>query len=188
MRNSFIIVLFLVLGLQFANAQPNFMVSCPAEIKMNGKQSHLFMSHHTYIIYNPNTSILKLVINLFDLQEPNTALVKGEEVSYLTNIEDSNSLVFEGSVPEEKIRPKSSLQDTYTFAVTGTFKYRELTYTNQIVCSYGSRMLRNSSQIALNINFEILQMDYPMFITYLNELIDNIMVKIADGTVNVASN
>jgi hypothetical protein len=155
---------------------------------MNGKINHFFISHHTYLTYDVNSSTFKVILNMFNLQEQNTAPMPGAEVTYNTNFEDSSYLVFEGSVPESKIRPKESLKDTYTFSVVGNIKYRQFNYPTQIVCSYGARMIRNSSQIALNVDIEVLKMDDPMYIPLIKEMIDNLKIRVVDGTVNMVQN
>jgi hypothetical protein len=125
---------------------------------------------------------------MYTLQEQNTAPLVANNITYNSNIEDTNSLVFEGSIPEDKMRPKENLKDGYTFPVIGTIKYRELTYTAQVICSYGAKMIRNNSQTSINLNFELLQMSQPMYICLLKELVDNLKVEIIDGTVNMVQN
>lgn len=168
--------------------QNSFLLSCPAELSMNGRINHFFISHHSYLIYNSNSSSLKLIVNMVNLQEQNTTPMPGPEVTYNTNFEDSNHLVFEGSLPENKIRPKESLKDTYTFSIVGNVKYRDVNYPTQIVCSYGSRMIRNNSQIALNVDLEILKMDNPMYVPMIKDMIDNLKIRIFDGSVNMVQN
>ena len=123
-----------------------------------------------------------------DLQSQNNNQLPGPEIEYNTNIEDSNSLIFKGSIPEKTIRPTEKLNDTYTFSVNGELKFGRTTYYTQIVCSYGIHMLRNSSQVSLNVIIDLFKMDTPMFIPAIDKEIDNLQIKIEDGTVNMVQN
>jgi len=184
-----IFVLLILAGIgSMAFSQTNFLVSCPSEIRMVGVLNHFYISRQSYLIYNSNGSILKVMINMNELEPQNSVPQHGQEIAYSTNIEDTNSLIFEGSVPENLIRPNSDLKDTYTFTVVGTIKFRNISYPTQIVCSYGARMIRNNSQVALNLNAEILKMDNPMFVPKIKEYIDNLKIEIIDGTVNMVQN
>jgi hypothetical protein len=184
-----IIILLVLAGIGLpAFTQANFLVSCPSEIRMVGMMNHFYVSRQSYLIYNSNGSILKMMINMNELEPHNSSPQPGQEIEYNTNIEDSNSLVFEGIVPENLIRPTSDLKDTYTFTIVGTIKFRNISYPTQIVCSYGAKMIRNNSQVALNLNAEILKMDNPMFIPKIKEYIDNLKIEIIDGTVNMVQN
>jgi hypothetical protein len=49
-------------------------------------------------------------------------------------------------------------------------------------------MIRNSSQIALNVDIEVLKMDDPMYIPLIKEMIDNLKIRVVDGTVNMVQN
>lgn len=109
-------------------------------------------------------------------------------IEYNSNIEDTNCLVFEGYVPENKISPGDNIKDNYSFSIAGTVKFRDISYITQVVCSYGGKMIRNSSQVSLNINLEILKMDNPMYIPIIKKTIDNFKLEIIDGTVNMAQN
>jgi hypothetical protein len=188
MRKSLLIIVFILVGSLQGFSQPNFLVSCPSEIRMVGMMSHFYISHRSYLLYNSNGSTFKILINMNDLVEQNTAPIKGQEIEYNSNIEDTNSLIFEGIIPEAQIRPESNLKDTYTFTVVGTIKFRNISYPTQIICSYGARMIRNNSQVALNINAEVLKMDNPMFVPKIKEYIDNLKIEIIDGTVNMVQN
>lgn len=188
MRKRIIIFLVLVGIGSTAFSQANFLVSCPSEIRMVGMMNHFYVSRQSYLIYNSNGSILKMLINMNELEPQNSLPQNGQEIEYSTNIEDTNSLIFEGIVQEKQIRPESDLKDTYTFTVVGTIKFRNVSYPTQIVCSYGARMIRNNSQVALNLNAEILKMDNPMFIPKIKEYIDNLKIEIIDGTVNMVQN
>jgi hypothetical protein len=130
--------------------------------------------------------MLKLSINMLKLETQNSNTVfPAQDITYNTQIFDSNSFVFEGYIPENKIRPQQDLKDTYTFSIAGTVKYRNLTYSTQVVCSYGERMLRNTEQTAINLNLEMEKLDEPMFIPCIKELIDNIKIEVVNGTVNM---
>jgi hypothetical protein len=188
MRKQIIIFLILAGIGSTAFSQANFLVSCPSEIRMVGVLNHFYISRQSYLIYNANASTLRLLINMNELEPQNSTPQHGQEIEYNTNIEDTNSLIFEGSIPENQIRPNSDLKDTYTFTVVGTIKFRNINYPTQIVCSYGARMIRNNSQVALNLNAEILKMDNPMFIPKIKEYIDNLKIEIIDGTVNMVQN
>jgi hypothetical protein len=188
MKKPLFICLFLTILGQVSYSQSSFLVSCPSEIRMAGIQSHFYIARQTYLIYKPDASMLRLLINMNHLELQNSGPLQGQEIEYNSNIEDTNSLVFEGSVPENQIRPKSDLKDTYTFTIVGTIKFRGISYPTQIVCSYGARMIRNNSQVALNLNAEILKMDVPMYIPKIKEFIDNLKIEIIDGTVNMVQN
>jgi len=166
-------------------SQSGFWVSCPSEMKLTGRISYFFVARESYITYNPSGSDLKVIINMWKLESQNNAPIPGIDIEFNPQASDTNSLIFEGDIPEEKLRPKTDLNDTYTFTITGTIKYRDISYPTQIVCSYGARMLRNTSQIALNIDIELLKMDQPMYIPRIKEYIDNLRVEVMDGTVNI---
>src|SRR5687767_10910833 len=100
-------------------SQSSFLVSCPGEIKMEGIQHYFFYTQSCFLIYNANASELKVVINLNDLHEYDKSGLPGQEIEYNANIEDSNSFIFKGSVPEKTIRPMGQLNDTYTFSING---------------------------------------------------------------------
>lgn len=119
-----------------------------------------------------------------DVQNSNTVF-PGQDVNYNTNIFDSNSFVFEGIIPENKLRPQHDLKDTYTFSISGKVSYRNMIYPTMVVCSYGERMLTNNAQTAINLNLEMEKMDNPMFIPLLHEMIDNIKIEVVNGTVNM---
>lgn len=188
MRKPLFSALFLLCWGSLSYGQTNLLVSSPTEIKMNGMQNYFFVSHRSYLLYNANSSTLTLVIDMQKLEPQNGNQVPGQDVTYNTNILDSNSLVFEASVSEDKIRPKHDVKDTYTFSITGTLKYKQLTYTTMVVCSYGARMMRNAEQTAINLNLELNKMDEPMYIPLIREMIDNLKIEIIDGTVNMVQN
>lgn len=131
-----------------------------------------------------------MVINMYDLKDKHNAPIKGQEIAYNPNsvFTDTNCLIFEGFIAENKIRPTDNIKEYYTFSITGTVKFRDVTYITEIVCSYGAKMIRNQSQVALNINLEILKMDYPMYVPAIKGIIDNLKIEIADGTVNMVEN
>lgn len=166
-------------------AQSNFWVSCPSELKLTGRINYFFVARETYITYNPSGSDLKVIMNMWKLEAQNNAPIPGIDIEFNPQSADTNSFIFEGDIPEDKLRPKKDLNDTYTFAITGIVKYREVSYPTQIICSYGARMLRNTAQIALNIDIELLKMDQPMYIPRIKEYIDNLRIEIVDGTVNM---
>ena len=122
---------------------------------------------------------------MYDLKDNSNAKLPGIEVEYNMNILDTNSLIFEGKIDEKKIRPTHHLKDTYTFSITGVVQYKGNTYATQLVCSYGNRMLLNPSQTSINANLEILKMDIPMYVQPIKGMIDNLQIKIEDGTVNM---
>ncbi len=185
MRKALQILAFTIFTVVSNYAQTNFWVSCPSELKLNGRINYFFVARETYITYNPAGSDLKVIINMWKLEAENNAPIPGIDVQFNPQSSDTNSLIFEGDIPEEKLRPKKDLRDTYNFTINGNIKYRNLTYPTQIVCSYGARMLRNTSQIALNINIELAKMDDPMYIPRIKEYIDNLKIEIVDGTVNM---
>ena len=156
---------------------------------MNGVQSYFFFSHKCYLVYNYNASNFKMVINMYDLKNQSNAPVKGEEITYNPNsvFTDTNCLIFEGFIAENKIRPPDNIKEDYSFNITGSVKFRDFTQVTQLVCSYGAKMIRNQSQsqISLNVNLEILKMDYPMYIPVIKVIIDNLKIEIVDGTVNL---
>lgn len=192
MKRPFLILLFLMGFGTVGHSQSNFLVSCPAELKMNGLQDYFFFSHKCYIIYNTNASNLKIVINMYDLKDKSNAPIKGEEIAYNPNsiLTDTNCLIFDGFIAENKIKPTDNIKEEYTFNITGTVKFRDITYVMQVVCSYGAKMFRNQSQsqVSLNVNLEILKMDYPMYVPAIKAMIDNLKIEIIDGTVNMVSN
>ncbi len=188
MKRLLLLVIFTyVIGFT-AYSQPNFLVSCPAEIKMVGVQSHYFVSKRCFLLYYPNNSSFKLAVNMRDLADQSNGPLPGDGIEYNTNIDDTNHLTFEGFIPEDKIWPRDNLKETYTFSITGTVKFRGMEYGTQIVCSYGARMIRNPAQPSINVNVEILKMELPMYIPAIKELIDNLKIKIDDGTVNMVQN
>ncbi len=187
MKRPFLLVLFL-LGFGFnAFSQPNFLVSCPSEVMMNGLQNYYFVSHQSYLIYTENTSMLKVIVRMNELEDKNSNPLPSQEIEYNTNIEDTNSLIFEGSIDEKKLRP-DKLQDAYTFMITGNMKFRGITYVTEVICSYGARMIQNSSQISINLRLEVRKMEIPMYIPLIKQTIDNIELEIVDGTVNMIQN
>lgn len=174
-----------------SRAQSNFLISTPAEIRLIGMNSYFFTSHHSYLLYSANDSKLQMLVNLHDLVDEHSVPMRGEEIEYNTNVlEDTNNLVFTCLVEESKLRPTKPITDTYTFSLTGTARFRNVDYITMIVCSYGTKMLRNSSNsnttvVSININMEISKMDNPMYIPVIKNLIDNLKIEIIDGTVNM---
>lgn len=175
----------------FSYSQSNFLVSTPAELKLVGMHSSVFISHHCYLLYNSNDSKLQMIVNMYELIDEHSVPQKGLEIEFDPNVlQDTNNLVFTCLVEEAKIRPNKPITDTYTFSLTGTARFRNVDYTTMIVCSYGAKMLRNNSNnntqvVAINVNMEINRMDNPMYIPALKYLIDNLKVEIVDGTVNM---
>ena len=126
---------------------------------------------------------------MYDLKKQSNAPIQGEEITYNPNkvFTDTNCLIFEGTITENKIRPPDNIKEDYSFNITGTVKFRDFTHITQLVCSYGAKMIRNQSQslVSLDLNLEILKMDYPIYVPVINGIIDNLKIEIIDGTVNM---
>lgn len=166
-------------------AQNGFLVSCPAEIKLTGMQSHYLISKKSFLLHYHATETFMMVINMNELTKSDAGIMPGDEIKYEINLSDTNFLIFETKIKAEKIRPKENLKDTYTFSLNGEVRFKKQKFYTQIICSYGDRMLNNISQSALNIRLDILKMDQPLFIHAIREYIDNLSVVITNGTVNL---
>jgi hypothetical protein len=191
MKQALYLMVFFGMFCQTSKAQSNFLISTPAEIRLIGMNNYFFTSHHSYLLYNTNDSKLQMLINLHDLVDEHSVPMQGEEIEYNSNVlDDTNNLVFTCLVEESKLRPTKPLTDTYTFSITGTARYRNVDYITMIVCSYGAKMIRNSSNsntsvVSINVNMEIAKMDNPMYVPVIKNLIDNLKIEIIDGTVNM---
>lgn len=175
----------LLLSIVTLSAQNGFLVSCPAEIKLTGMQSHYLISKKSFLLHFHATETFMMVVNLHELTKMDAGIMPGDEIKSTINLSDTNNLIFETKIKADKIRPKENLKDTYSFSLNGEVRFKKHTFYTQIICSYGSRMLDNISQSALNIHLEILKMDQPIFIHAINEYIDNLSLVITNGTVNL---
>lgn len=181
-----VIYIFSVVTLcQSLFAQTGYVVSCPAEIKMVGLQSHYLISKKSFLLHYHSTETFIMVVNLNEFTSIDGGIMPGDEIKSQVNVKDTNNLIFKAQIKSEKIRPKENLKDTYTFSVNGEATFKNQKFYTQIICSYGDRMLNNISQSALNIHMELLKMDQPIFINAINEYIDNLSIVITNGTVNL---
>jgi len=166
--------------------QTNFLISTPAEMKLVGMQSYFFISHKSYITYNPDGGTLKIIVNMQELSDPKKEPLKADGIEFNNNvIQDTVNMIFTGSVDPSLMEPGKNVNENYTFTVTGKIDYRGGSYPTQIVCSYGGKMIRSTTVVSLNINLEILKMEVPMFVPFIKNMVDNVMVTIMDGTVNI---